>query len=84
MKIVNFKARIQELILQIEQQNISIVEKSREMDNIKEEKEKIKEEFQGYKLKAQLALQQSTAANGMDTKVSELKETNEDLENQIK
>lgn len=66
-----------------EKQQIIIAEKSKEIDNLMEEKNNIIEEFQKYKVKAQLALQQSSNSNGLEVKITELVELNSKLESQI-
>ena len=62
----------------------SIAEKTKEINNGIQEKAKTLQEFQNYKVKAQLALQQSSVTSGMDGKITELQEINAKLELKIK
>lgn len=53
------------------------------MENMRDETNKIQEDFQNYRVKAQLALQQSSNTKGLEAKIIELEEFNSKLESQI-
>jgi hypothetical protein len=78
-----YEGKIHEYLKEKEKQQGIIAEKIREMDYLTQEKDKIHKEFQDYKIKAQLALQQSANSNVSEEKILNLEELNSKLESQI-